>query len=210
MTSNATINATGTSAAFMEAVKHRRSIYGISKQSDISDEKIEEIVQDAVLHTPSSFNSQSARIVLLLGSNHDKLWELTTKTLKGIVPADKFEPTKEKMDAFKNGYGTVLFFEDKAVIDELMSSYPAYAQNFPLWSQQSSGMHQFVVWTALEKEGFGATLQHYNPLIDDQVKSAWSISDSWQLIAQLPFGKPTAPAGEKQYKPIEERVKIFK
>ncbi|MGO4375972.1 nitroreductase family protein, partial [Paenibacillus sp. MCAF20] len=71
MTANTAMNETGTSAAFMEAVKHRRSIYGISKQSDISDEKIAQIVQDAIKHTPSAFNSQSARIVLLLGANHD-------------------------------------------------------------------------------------------------------------------------------------------
>lgn len=210
MTANTAMNETGTSAAFMEAVKHRRSIYGISKQSDISDEKIAQIVHDAIKHTPSAFNSQSARIVLLLGANHDKLWDLTTSTLQGVVPADNFEPTQQKMDSFKNGYGTVLFFEDQTVIDGLMNSFPAYAENFPLWSQQSSGMHQFVVWTALENEGFGASLQHYNPLIDDQVKAAWSIADSWKLVAQLPFGKPTSPAGEKEYKPIEERVKIFK
>ena len=30
-------------------------------------------------------------------------------------------------------------------------------------------MLQLVVWTALEAEGLGATLQHYNPLIDDEV-----------------------------------------
>jgi predicted oxidoreductase (fatty acid repression mutant protein) len=27
-------------------------------------------------------------------------------------------------------------------------------------------MHQLVVWTALEIEGYGASLQHYNELIE--------------------------------------------
>lgn len=36
-------------------------------------------------------------------------------------------------------------------------------------------MHQLVVWTALETEGLGATLQHYNPIIDDEVKNEWNI-----------------------------------
>ncbi|MEV5025060.1 nitroreductase family protein [Paenibacillus sp. LPE1-1-1.1] len=199
-----------TSQAFLEAVKSRRSIYGISKESVISDEKIVEIVHEAVLHTPSSFNSQSARVVVLLGENHDKLWDIATNTLRAIVPADQFESTEQKMGSFKSGYGTVLFFEDKNVVDGLMESFPSYAQNFPIWSQHSSGMHQLVVWTALEKEGFGATLQHYNPLIDEEVKKTWSLPDSWQLIAQMPFGKPTAAPGEKTFQPIEERVKVFK
>lgn len=199
-----------TSQAFLEAVKTRRSIYGISKESVISDEKIVEIVHEAVLHTPSSFNSQSARVVVLLGENHDKLWDIATNTLRAIVPADQFESTEQKMGSFKSGYGTVLFFEDKKVVDGLMESFPSYAQNFPIWSHHSSGMHQLVVWTALEKEGFGATLQHYNPLIDEEVKKTWSLPDSWQLIAQMPFGKPTAAPGEKTFQPIEERVKVFK
>lgn len=199
-----------TSQAFLEAVKTRRSIYGISKESVISDEKIVEIVHEAVLHTPSSFNSQSARVVVLLGENHDKLWDIATNTLRAIVPADQFESTEQKMGSFKSGYGTVLFFEDKNVVDGLMESFPSYAQNFPIWSHHSSGMHQLVVWTALEKEGFGATLQHYNPLIDEEVKKTWSLPDSWQLIAQMPFGKPTAAPGEKTFQPIEERVKVFK
>jgi predicted oxidoreductase (fatty acid repression mutant protein) len=198
-----------TSQAFMDAVKERRSIYGISKESVISDNKIVELVQEAVKNTPSSFNSQSARIVVLLGGSHDKFWDITTNTLRAIVPADQFEPTKHKMGAFKNGYGTILFFEDKNVIDGLMEKFPAYAQNFPIWSHHSSGMHQFVVWTALEKEGFGASLQHYNPLVDEEVKKTWSLPDSWQLIAQMPFGKPTASPGEKEIKPLDERVKIF-
>ncbi|CAM4509814.1 hypothetical protein FHS16_003056 [Paenibacillus endophyticus] len=198
------------SQAFLEAVKARRSYYGISKESVISDEKIVEIVEHAVLHTPSSFNSQSARVVVLLGDNHDKLWDLTTNTLRAIVAADQFEATEQKMGSFKSGYGTVLFFEDKTVVDGLMASFPAYAHNFPIWSGHASGMHQLVVWTALEKEGFGASLQHYNPLIDEEVKKTWSLPDSWQLVAQMPFGKPTAEPGEKTFQPIEERVKVFK
>ncbi|GER67563.1 hypothetical protein BpJC7_25910 [Weizmannia acidilactici] len=71
-------------------------------------------------------------------------------------------------------------------------------------------MLQLVVWVALKQEGFGASLQHYNPLIGVEIKKEWKLLDSWQLIAQMPFGKPTAPAGEKEFKPLDERVKFFK
>ncbi|MDR0270881.1 nitroreductase family protein [Paenibacillus sp.] len=195
---------------FLSAIKARRSIYGISKDVTVSDEKIQEIVNEAVKHTPSSFNSQSARVVVLLGEQHDKLWNLTEQTLKDIVPAENFAPTAEKMAAFRNGYGTVLFFEDNAVIEGLQSQFAAYKDNFPIWSQQSSGMLQLVVWTALEAEGLGATLQHYNPLIDQKVASEWNLPASWKLIAQMPFGNVVAPAGEKQFGPLEDRIKVFK
>lgn len=44
------------SQAFIEAVKTRRSVYQLSKDSPIPDSKIEEIVKDAILHTPTSLS----------------------------------------------------------------------------------------------------------------------------------------------------------
>ncbi|BFH68515.1 nitroreductase [Paenibacillus dendritiformis] len=198
------------SKEFLEAIKKRRSIYAISKESVLSDEQLERLIGEAVLHTPSAFNSQSARVVVLLKEQHDKLWDLTTETLRQVVPAENFGPTEEKMRSFRNGYGTVLYFEDQTVIEGLQEKFALYKDNFPVWSEQSSGMLQLVVWTALEAEGYGATLQHYNPLIDDAVRKEWNLPSTWKLIAQMPFGKPTAEPGEKQFQPLEERMKVFK
>ncbi len=193
-----------------KAIEERRSIYGISKESVISDDKIVDIINHAVKYTPSAFNSQSGRVVLLLGENHDKLWEITKETLRKIVPKESFASTEEKINSFKNGYGTVLFFEDQKIVEGLQKKFELYKDKFPVWSQHSSGMLQYVVWTALESEGLGASLQHYNPLIDDDVQKEWDVPDGWELIAQMPFGKPTSPAGEKEFMPLEERVKVFK
>ncbi|WP_068620735.1 nitroreductase family protein [Paenibacillus tuaregi] len=199
------------SNAFFDAVKNRRSIYALSKESPVSDERIEEIVKEAVKHTPSSFNSQSARVVVLFGEQHDKLWNHTEEILRKIVNNEEnFKATAEKMASFRAGHGTVLFFEDTNVIAGLQQQFAAYADNFPIWSEQSSGMLQFVVWTALEQEGLGASLQHYNPIIDEAVAAEWGIPENWKLRAQMPFGKIAAPAGEKQFQPLEDRVKVFK
>ncbi|PEW78930.1 nitroreductase [Bacillus cereus] len=195
---------------FYAAIEDRRSIYAISKEQVVSDEKIQEVIYHAVKHTPSAFNSQSARVVVLLGEQHDKLWDITKETLRKIVPENNFASTEEKMNAFKSGYGTVLYFEDSQVVEELQENFALYKENFPVWSQQSSGMLQFAIWTALEIEGFGATLQHYNPLIDEAVRKEWEVPGNWKLTAQMPFGKPVVTAGEKEYQPLENRVKIYK
>ncbi|TWI54065.1 nitroreductase family protein [Halalkalibacter nanhaiisediminis] len=195
---------------FYSAVEARRTIYGISSEAVVSNERINEVINHAVKHTPSAFNSQSARVVVLLGEQHTKFWNITTETLRKMVPVDQFGATEEKMNAFGSGYGTVLFFEDNSVIETLQEQFATYKDNFPIWSQHSSGMLQYVIWTSLEIEGFGASLQHYNPLIDDEVKKEWDLPSSWKLVAQMPFGKPTAPAGDKEFKPLEERVKVFK
>ena len=195
---------------FYDAIKERRSIYSISKESPISDEKIKEIVEYSVKHVPSSFNSQSSRAVVLLGESHDKLWDITMEALRKIVPEENFASTEQKVNSFKAGYGTVLYFEDFNVIEALQNQFALYKDNFPVWAEQTAGMLQFAIWTALSMEGLGATLQHYTELIEEEVKREFNLPSSWKMVAQMPFGKGTAPAGEKEFTSIEERVKVIK
>lgn len=196
---------------FRDAIEKRRSYYAISNTSPVSDQKIQEIIEHAVKHVPSSFNSQSTRIVLLLGDNHKKVWDITKETLRKIVPAEAFKATESKIDnCFKAGYGTVLFYEDLEVVEGLQKAFPPYSDNFPVWSEHTSAMHQLTIWTALEEVGLGASLQHYNPLIDEEVASTWNINPKWKLIAEMPFGAPAGEPGEKEFAPIEKRVLVFK
>lgn len=195
---------------FYEAIKERRSIYAISKESPISDERIKAIVEDIVKHVPAAFNSQTTRVVVLLGEYHDKLWNITMEALGKIVPENDFVSTEAKINSFKGGYGTVLFFEDFAVVESLQEQFELYKDNFPVWALQTSGMMQFSVWTAFATEGLGASLQHYTELIDAEVKKEFNIPNSWRMMAQMPFGKIVAGAGEKKFSQIEDRVKIIK
>jgi len=196
--------------SFAESVINRRTFYDISKETVVSDDRIIEIVENSAKYTPSAFNSQSARVVLLFDKEHDKFWDITMEALRRIVPEKAFKPTEDKINSFKSGYGTVLYFEDQSVVESLQENFATYKENFPIWSQQSSGMLQLVVWTALDSEGYGASLQHYTELIASDVKKQWSIPENWKLIAQMPFGKPTAEPGEKQYNFSNEQIKIFK
>lgn len=193
-----------------KAMESRRSIYGISKKSPVSDEKIIEIVEFATRYTPTAYNSQGPAAYLLLGNNHDKLWDITMETLRKMVPSDKFGSIEEKINSFKAGYGTVLFFNNDTITENLQKKFPLYAGNFPVWAEQESGMLQFAVWNLLEAEGLGASLQHYNPLIDSETKAAFHIPGELHLIAQMPFGLPTAPPGPKEFADIHTRVNIVK
>jgi uncharacterized protein len=56
------------------SLQARRTHYGLSKKSTLSDTQLQKIVEDAVMHVPSPFNIQSARAVLLTGASSDKLW----------------------------------------------------------------------------------------------------------------------------------------
>ncbi|PWC16206.1 nitroreductase [Brenneria roseae subsp. roseae] len=198
------------SNAFLQAIKARRSIYAIGNKLPISEDAVTALITEAVKQSPSSFNSQSSRVVILFGEQHAKVWDIVKQQLKKIVPEGSFAATEQKLASFAAGAGTALFFEDTKVIEDLQKKFALYADNFPVWSEHSTGIAQFAVWSTLAQEKIGASLQHYNPLIDDDVKTQWNLPASWKLRAQLPFGSIEQPAGEKTYIPDEERFRIFK
>ena len=193
-----------------QLAEKRRSIYALSDQLPVSNDEVVKVVEHAILHTPSSFNSQSTRVVVLFGDEHRKLWDMTEETLRVIVGDEEaFKSTKDKIAGFRAGAGTVLFFEDQAVVRGMQEAAPLYADNFPIWATQTNAMHQYVIWTALASIDVGANLQHYNPVIDQKVASTWSIDADWELKAQMVFGKIEQPAGDKEFKPLDERMKVF-
>ena len=190
--------------------EERRSIYALGNTLPVSNEEIVKLVEHAILHTPSAFNSQSTRIIVLFGAEHQKLWQITEDTLRDIVgDEEKFVPTKQKIDGFKNGAGTVLFYEDHKVVRTLQENAPLYADKFPIWAEHTSAMHQYVIWTELASLNIGANLQHYNPIIDEQVASTWNVDAGWEFVAQLVFGSIEQPAGEKAFEPVENRLHVF-
>ncbi len=197
------------SKTFLDAVKDRRTIYALGKDERVSRDRVLEIVKFATTHVPSAFNSQSARAIVLFGAESSKFWNLTKEALRPLVPPEAFGKTEEKLASFDAGYGTVLFFEDQGVVKGLMDGFPLYKDNFPVWSLQSNGMLEFAIWTALEAEGLGASLQHYNPVVDDAVRKAWKVPESWKLLAEMPFGSVAAPAGDKEFQPVETRVLTY-
>ena len=194
---------------FQEAIANRRSHYALKNESPITDEEIINRVRFAVKHIPAAFNSQSTRVVVLLHEKHQRLWQITKDTLQAIVPAEAFGKTKEKIErSFQSGYGTLLFYEDQRHVRKLMEQFPRYADKFPTWSEHTNAMHQFALWTMLADAGFGASLQHYNPLIDERLAKEFNIPTDWKMIAQMPFGVAAGQPDEKTFLPIDDRVLI--
>ncbi len=195
-----------------DAIKDRRTYYQLQNSSPVSDQEIQSILEHVLLYAPSAFNSQSARMLLLLGENHTKMWEITKDELKKVSKSEEaFKATEDKVNtSFASGYGTVLFFEDQTVIKGLQGSLPSMAEKFTQWSEHSSGIAQILTWIGLESVGLGASLQHYNPLIDEAVRKEWSINEDWKLIAQMPFGLPAGEPGEKTHVKLEERLVVVK
>ncbi|MCD9047011.1 nitroreductase family protein [Luteimonas sp. MHLX1A] len=197
------------SQTFLDAIRRRRSQYALGPELPLSRDETTALIQEAVRLAPSSFNSQSSRAVILHGDESKRFWEIVREALRGIVPAKAFAATGQKIDSFAAGAGTVLFYEDQDVVKALQEQFPLYADNFPVWSEHSTGIAQFAVWTALANAGIGASLQHYNPLPDEAAAKAWNLPASWKLRAQMPFGANAGPIGEKTFIDDSTRFRVF-
>ena len=196
---------------FYTAMKDRRSIHVLSDELVVSQERLEEIISHALMYTPTSFNAQEQRLVLLMGAKHKWFWELAEEKLAAIVPPEQFADTKARIDGFAGGCGTILLYQDMAVVKGLQEAYAIYADNFPIWAQQASGMLKYTLWTALSAEGFGASLQHYTELVEEDVRAELGIDANWKMVGQLPFGKTkVAASADKGFEPIEKRLIICK
>ena len=195
--------------SFLDQIEKRRTIYAIGNNVTVSNAELEALIKKTIRLSPSSFNSQSSRAVILFDASHVKFWEIVRETLRKIVPEAAFAGTNNKINSFAAGKGTVLFYEDQDVIKGLQEQFAAYADNFPVWSEHSSAIAQFAVWTALSEQGIGASLQHYNPIVDAETAETFAVPASWKLRAQLVFGSIEAPAGDKTFIDDEVRFKSF-
>lgn len=198
-------------STFNKLTAQRRSIYALGDQLTNSPEEIYDLIITAIKNSPTAFNSQTVRAVVLFGKSSDKVWDIVEVALKEVVKDPQaFAKTQQKIASFRVGFGTVLFLTETDTVHELEKQFPAYADNFADWAEQGIGGAQQAVWTALAEQQIGASLQHYNPLIDDAIHQAFNLPDSWQLRAEMPFGSIEAPAGNKDFRDDSEKFKLIK
>ena len=190
------------SQQFLKAIAARRTIYSLKPElpSSVSIDDVQAVVQAIIKDTPTSFNSQSNRALILTGEAHKKVWASVTDAVEG--EAGKKRPASIRDEA----YGSIIFFSDDKTVEQLKANFPAWAGAFPSFADQSSGAAQISAWTALELLGLGGHLQHYNGYVKAALPEG-AAPQEWNVTAQLVFGAPAAPADEKTF--IENPVKVL-
>lgn len=188
-----------------DGLEKRFSAYQLDRTSNLTNTEVQNLVSEAVLLTPSAFNAQSPRVVILFDDKSDQFWDITRDVLKEVANGDGFEETVAKLNNFK-AQGTILFYTDTTTVEGLQAQFPLYADNFPIWAVQENAMLQLVIWTAFAENGIGASLQHYNPVIDAKVAEAFDIDPSWKLHAQMPFGGNRSEKVAKEKLPTSTTV----
>ena len=187
---------------YIEIIKKRRSYYNLSEDVDLSNEEIKYLVEDVLNTTPSHMNAQTTRVVLLFDEKSKEFWNKVNETFDNKIKEEKFH-------GFYHAKGTALFFIETDEIKKQEKDIPSYKEYFETWGHHSAAMLELNLWQALRDENIGASNQHYNPVIDSWVKEDYDLPDSWELIAEMPFGKIEEEPEAKEKKPIGEILKVF-
>jgi len=60
---------------FLDLIHKRRTIYAIGRNVNQSPEHLTDLIQQAIKQSPSSFNKQSSRAVILFNAEQEKFWK---------------------------------------------------------------------------------------------------------------------------------------
>ncbi|CAL9731606.1 fatty acid repression mutant protein 2 [Monosporozyma unispora] len=188
-------------ASLLKAIASRRTIYQLKPElpASLTINDIQATVQAIIKDTPTAFNSQPNRALILTGETHKKVWNSVTDSIE--AEAGKKRPASVRDEA----YGSVIFFTDDKTTEKLQADFPAWAAAFPQFADHTSGAAQIISWTALEQLGLGAHLQHYNGYVKAALPD--KIPAEWSVVGQLCFGTPAETTGEKTY--ITNQVEIL-
>lgn len=194
---------------YFDVIQSRRSNHHLSNEFLQPKEDLIHHLEQVLDATPSSFNSQSQRMVILLEASHKHFWNRVIDEIAKLVTAEQLTKSKQKIKQFADSLGTVLFFDDEETTKHMMEKFPLYASQCQVWSEQQNGMLQINIWNALVALGYQANLQHYTELVEETIKQDFNIPKHWKMVGQMPFGKAISEPKKKDTIPTKQRIIVL-
>lgn len=191
---------------FTDLVKIRRTQYSIGNNTDLKNKDIADRILEVAKDVPTAFNSQTSRLVVLFGEENVKLWDHILDVQKDVLEGGAWDMMSGVMEGAKGGVGTVLFFEDHDALEKM----PATGERKATYKHHNNANVQYAIWLALTELGLGGSLQHmnigYEQGFDKSIKEMFDLPDSFELVAQIPFGSIEGANSDKEY--IDDNVRV--
>lgn len=195
--------------SYANLLTSRRSIYHIGRNTPVTAEEVTEKLQILIPTIPTAYHVESSRLIVASGQLHEKLWDTLHDSQKAFVDPERYEAIAPRFEQAKRGVGILLFFEDRAVVDEM----PTSPERQAAYKEQNSAMLTFASWLLLADLGLGASLHHFNIGYDlgydKVVRDLLDLPETYELMAEMPFGSIEAQPDEKARVSGDERVKLY-
>ncbi|KAK7194248.1 hypothetical protein NESM_000339600 [Novymonas esmeraldas] len=188
----------------LAAVKLARQLTSVLPQH-VTRDYLTTVVQRAVALTPSSFNSQSTRVVVLHGRMHRLFWQrLIGHTVhlakEAALLTDQVVPAA----------CTVILCEDMDVVRRMQATFPKYASLLPGHAEQASAMCELSVVSALGCDGVATLSRHHRIDLHENFHEVFTVPPSWEMRAQIACGGCGNAGYEKETLSDDHYFKIIR
>ena len=168
---------------YLDVVLKRRSIRTLTT-GPITDEVIRNILE-AGRWSPSSNNSQPARIVVIQERQHE-FWDFVATTLQQKLQGDYLERALHRLPGYRSGIFTLVFYEDTTLPN--LPPIPGIVETWKSFSTQALGIFQANVWNAIAAAGLATSNQHFNLQIEDELRDFLGVPATWKSYSIFPVG----------------------
>lgn len=191
---------------FLDLNESRRSVYHIGRNSSYSAEDVADRLKELTPSLPTAFNIQTTRFVVVSDQVNEGVWDIIDEVQKEVLPGENYEIMAPVYQAAKEGIGTVLLFEDL----EDVESMPTGEERAHRYKENNHGIAALATWLALREMDLGASLHHHNIGYDEgydlSIKEYLGLPQTWELIAQMPFGSIETYPDPKDKMDVDEQV----
>ncbi len=163
---------------------HRRRTIRKLKGGPISDEVIHTILE-AGRWSPSAFNSQPARIVVIK-ERQAEFWDFIANTLRQKLQGEQLERTLARIPGYRSGVFTLVFYEDTTISNN--PPFPGGGETWKSWATQGLGIMQVNVWNAIAAVGLAASNQHMNQQMEEELRAFLGVPAAWKSYSIFPVG----------------------
>lgn len=171
---------------FTQLIQLRRSDYDIDDQVTIPKNEITQMIEDIISNSPTAYNAQSFQVLVLYDEHHHTLWDA--------------------LEREQPGFGTIVLFADNDAIEKRMPTTPDRQE---IYKNQDSAILAYALWLGLNNINLGATLHHFNIGDDHLVRDLFDLPDSWEMIAQMPFGRVVKPTPKSERLPAHQFITVL-
>jgi predicted oxidoreductase (fatty acid repression mutant protein) len=144
----------------------------------------------AARSVPAAYNRPPWHIVVV----HERsggFWDVVEAAFRDRLGGDRLARYLDRLAGFRGGVGAVLVYEDRTAVEEMRQACGIDHDQARAYSEQGLGMVQLALWLAIVAEGLGASLQHWEALIEDRVAAFLGLpADRFRLAATMPLGFP--------------------
>ncbi len=170
----------------LDNVLKRRSIRKLASGS-VSEETISHILE-AARWSPSSANSQPARMVVLKERNSE-FWDFIEATFKQKLQGEQLQRALGRLPGYRAGVFSIVFFEDTTIAEnQVAAGMPA--EVVKSFAAQALGIVQANVWNAIAAAGLAASNQHMNMQMEEELREFLNVPSTWKSYSIFPVGYP--------------------